>query len=165
MKPNLDALKDQILEFLQAQGFVVFHGFCRRGGSQPAAYWDTRSRADFRSFLETAHEAGVKMVVFSRVEFSQGMLEDAADELEECEMPAEERGGVERRLRELIGYQGFTCALELTFDHAGREYVYEVQADWYAEFLNLMDEIHSYVPDDDEDEGEDQSMGGFFSRN
>jgi hypothetical protein len=164
MKLNLDALKDQILEYLQTQGFAVFQGSLRRADCRPAAYWDTRAHPEFQSFLEVARQAGCKIVVFSRVEFAQGMLEDAADQLEDCEMPAEERRGVERRLRDLGGYQGFTCALELAFDCEGREYIYELQAEWYAEFLYLLDEIHSYVPEE-EDEGEGDSMGSFFSRN
>ncbi len=79
-------------------------------------------------------------------------------------MPVEERRGFERRLREMLAYQGFTCALELSYDAGGRSYVYELQADWYGEFLHILDEIDSYLPEDDQQEDED-SMGGYFSRN
>lgn len=166
MKLNLDALKDSILEHLQTEGFVVFHGFCHSGGSRPVAYWDTRSHPDFQAFLSTARQAGIKLVVFNRIEFSSGMVDDAMDRLEEYELPVEERRGFERRLREMQAYHGFTCVLELSFDSEGRTYVYELRADWYLDFLHILDQIESYAPEDAEDEeGEEDSMGGYFSRN
>ena len=48
MKPNLDTLKESMLEQLQAQGFAVFHGLCRHGESHPMAWWDTRRQPEFR---------------------------------------------------------------------------------------------------------------------
>jgi hypothetical protein len=164
MKLNLEVLKDEILEQLAAQGFVVFHGYCRSGGSRPVAFWDTVRTPDFRPFLATARQAGAKVVVFQHVEFVSGMVEDAMDRLEEGEMPVEERRGFERRLREMHAYQGFTCAIELSYDSEGRTYVFELQAEWYNDFLHVLDEIDSYLPEGDE-KGEEDSMGGYFSRN
>lgn len=164
MKPNLDVLRDEILQHLGKQGFVVFHGFCRSGATRPTAYWDVDRAPDYRAFLATASQAGVKIVVFGQVQFSAAMVDDATGRLEDFELPPEERRGHERRLREMRAYQGFTCALELSFDCEGRAYIYELQADWYAEFLRILDEIDSYAPEEDE-EGEKGSMGGYFSRN
>jgi hypothetical protein len=164
MKLNLDVLKDEILEQLAAEGFAVFHGYCRHGESRPVAYWDTARAPDFRPFLATARQAGARTVVFRQVEFVAEMVEDAIDSLEDCELPSEERRGLERRLREMQAYQGFTCALELSYDSEGRTYVWELRAEWYSEFLRILDEIDSYLPEDDE-RGEEDSMGGYFSRN
>ncbi len=164
MKLNLDVLKDDILEQLEAQGFVVFHGFCRNGESRPVAFWDTSRTPDFQPFLASARQAGAKMVVFNHVGFVSGMVEDAMDRLEGCELPAEERRGLERGLREMHSYQGFTCAIEISYDSEGRTYIYELQAEWYSDFLHILDEIDSYLPEGDEGEEED-SMGGYFSRN
>ena len=164
MKPNLDTLRDEILQHLAKQGFVVFHGYCRNGAARPTAYWDLDRTPDYRGFLSSASQAGVKMVVFGQVQFSPAMVDDAVGRLDDFELPSEERRGYERRLREMRSYQGFTCALELSFDHEGRTYLYEAQADWYAEFLRILDEIDSYAPEDEEG-GEEDSMGGYFSRN
>lgn len=164
MKQNLDALKEDILEHLDEQGLVVFHGFCRNPESRPSAYWDTGRHPEFAQFIAIARQAGVKMVVFNHLQFASGMVEDALDRLEECEMPAEELRGHERRLREIAAYHGFTCSLELSYDLDGRSYVYEVQADWYSDFLHILDEIDGFLPEDEEDQ-DDESMGGYYSRN
>jgi hypothetical protein len=164
MKPNLDTLKDSMLEQLQAQGFAVFHGLCRHGESHPMAWWDTRRQPEFQTVLAAARQAGATLIVFSHLEFFEAMVEDALDQLEDCELPAAERRTIELRLREMQGYLGFTCALELSFDHGGRAYVYEVRAEWYTEFLRILEDIDALEPDDDEDEEED-STGEFFSRN
>ena len=38
-------------------------------------------------------------------------------------------------------FEGVTCSLELAFDYHSRLYVYEVQPDWFEEFLGIEDEI------------------------
>ena len=164
MNVNLDSLKNEILEHLEAQGFVVFEGFCRGSESRPVAYWNTHRRPDFREFAATASQAGVRMMVFNYLEFASGMAEDGLEQLEDCDLPSDERRTLERRLREMLPYHGFTCALELSYDLDGRTYVYEVQAEWYSDFLGIMDEIDSLLPEGGDDE-DDESMGGYFSRN
>jgi hypothetical protein len=164
MKLNLEVLRDEILSQLKAQGLIVFHGVRRRGDSRPAAYWDAERAPEFSEFLATAQQSGAKMVVFSHLQFSAEMLEDALDQLDEYELPPEERRGFERRLRETGAYQGFTCALEVSYDFQGRTYIYELQAGWYSEFLHILDEIDSYAPDEEEGEQEGP-VGGYFSRN
>jgi len=42
-------------------------------------------------------------------------------------------------------------------------YVYELQPDWYDDFVSLEEEIMAHVPDDDEDD--DGSLGGYYSKN
>ena len=76
----------------------------------------------------------------------------------------EERRGYESRLREMRIFEGVTCSLELAFDYHSRLYVYEVQPDWFEEFLGIEDEIVARVTDDDELEDGD-SIGGYFSKN
>lgn len=164
MKANLDVLKDEIPAQLSAEGFVVFRGFCRNGQARPAAFWDTARNPDFQSFLATARQAGVKVVVFNHLEFVKEMVDDALDSLEDGELPADERRAFERRLREMLSYQGFTCALEASYDYEGRTYVYELQAEWYGEFLRILDEVEDLSSEDGEGE-EDDSVGDYFSRN
>src|SRR5512136_2240253 len=116
MKTNLDVLKDEIEGMLSEAGVAVFRGFCRNVHSRPAAYWDTSRHPDFRPFLDIARQAGVKMVVFNHIEFSSGMVQDAQDSLEDSDLPADERRAVERKLREMLAYQGFACALQVSYD-------------------------------------------------
>jgi hypothetical protein len=164
MKTNLDVLKDEIQAMLAEAGIAVFRGFCRNVHSRPGAYWDTSRDPEFRHFLDVALQMKVKMVVFNYIAFSSGMVEEAQDSLEDSDLPAEERRAYERKLQEIASYQGFTCALQVSYDYDGRSFAYEVQADWYAEFLGILDELDVFAPGDDDEEDED-SMGGYFSRN
>ena len=67
------------------------------------------------------------------------------------------------RLRDLRRYEGQTCSIELAFNHDSRLYVYEMQPDWYEEYLTVEDEIAASLAEEDLDEGD--SLGGYFSKN
>lgn len=165
MKQNLDTLKGEIAEHLGSHGFTTFHGFARMTTDQPSVFWDTLHYPDFRSFLAAAAGLGIKLIVFHHREFTSVSVDDALDQLEEADLAPEERQPLEHRLQEASVYQGLTSAIELSFDHQGIVYLYEVQTDWYLEFLRTLDEIDSYM-DEGEEEGEDEeSFGGYFSRN
>lgn len=162
MKQDLDALKTEVEQYLAAQHFVVFHGYSRLSSDLPFVHWDCDRYPDFRSFLQVAAAAGVRMVVFHHRDFSAEYIEDASERLAASELPAEDRRDFERRIRELSGYEGFTCAIELSFDHQGRVYTYNLRTDWYEDLLDILDEIDASSTGEDEDE---EPMGGYFSRN
>jgi len=146
---------------MEAEGFVVFHGYSRLADADSFVAWDTDRLPDYRSFLSAAKMAGVKMIVYHFREFSTTHLEDAEERLEESELAVEERRGIERRLRGLHAFEGFTCALELSFDYQGRVYLFNLRAEWYDDYLDLVEELDAALPDEDEDE----DMGGYYSRN
>jgi hypothetical protein len=161
---NLDTLKQEVLEYLDSAGFAVFHSSpgCLEGPSQ--VLWDTGHHPDFRTFLEVARKAGVNLIVFATREFEAADLDDLLAQLEDCDLTREEHREYESRLRELRIFEGVTCSLDLAFDHHSRLYVFEVQPDWYEEFLTVEDEIVSRMADEEElDEG--GSLGGYFSKN
>ena len=162
MRQALDALKTEIEKFLAAEIFVVFHGYSRLSSEVPVVHWDCDRHPDFRCFLQTASAAGVRMVVFHHREFSAEYIEDALERLEASEVAAEEHRGFERRIKDLKAYEGFTCAIELSFDHQSRVYAYNLRTDWYEDLLDILDEIDAFQGDEDEDE---EPMGGYFSRN
>lgn len=166
MSVNLDILKKEILETLEADGFVVFRGYSRLADSDSFVAWDTDRHADYRQFLAAAKNAGEKLMVYHYREFSAGHLDDAFERLEECSLDVEEHRTLERRLREMKAYEGFTCAVELSFDHQGRIYLFNLRSDWYEDYLDLIEEIDAATPgaeDDDDDGG--NSIGGYYSRN
>ena len=164
MDLNLDTLKREILEYLEDAGLAVFFG--SPGGLEglPMVLWDTERHPGYQSFLEVARKADVKIVIFASTEFGSADLEELSERLDECELSRDERRDFESRLRDLRVYDGVTCTLELAFDLGGRLYVYEVQPDWYEEFLNLEEEVSAHLPDgEDYDAGD--SLGGYFSKN
>jgi hypothetical protein len=163
MSLNLDELKTEVLKYMEAEGFVVFHGYSRLAEADSFVAWDTDRLPDYRVFLGAAKNAGVTMVVYHFREFSATHLEDAEDRLEDSDLTPEERRGIERRLRDLHNYEGFTCALELSFDYQGRVYLFNLRSEWYDDYLDLIEELDAAMPEEDEDEG--GSMGDYYSNN
>ncbi|MGC8791931.1 MAG: hypothetical protein ACP5U2_00900 [Bryobacteraceae bacterium] len=167
MELNLDTLKEEITEYLKAEGYTVFYGFTRLMDEAPVVYWNTDAKPDFREFLQAARDLGIKVIVYMARTFEAEMVDRALRLLDECDFTREERRSYERRLRDFRPYDGFTCAIELSFDYQYRVFVYSLEADWYTDFLELSDEIEAAAREtsgEDEEDDED-SMGGYFSRN
>ena len=164
MDLNLDTLKREILDHLDSAGFAVFHS--SPGGLEglPLVLWDTEHHPDYLMFLEVAKKSGIKLVLFATREFETSDVDDLLAQLDDCDLSREEQREYEARLRELRIFEGVTCSLELAFDYHSRLYVYEVQPDWYDDFLGVEEEIVSRVSaGDDTDEGD--SLPGYFSKN
>jgi hypothetical protein len=162
---NLDTLKREVLDYLEASGFAIFRSAPGSLEGGPTVVWDAERYPDYRTYLETARNAGAKLIVFASREFEADEIEEALEELEDTDLPPEERLEYEQKLGRFRKFAGETCALELAFDYHTRLYVYEVHPDWYDDFMTIYEEVTSQVPfDDEEDEGGD-SFGGYFSRN
>jgi len=163
MKQNLDELKTEVLQHLESQGFVVFHGYSRLSDADSFVAWDVERQPDYRQFLETAKNSGVKLIVYHWREFSRAHVDEAAERLEECDFSVEEQHNLERRLRDLRAYEGFPCALELSFDLQDRVYLFNLRAEWYEEYLDLIEELGGGLADDEDEE--DDPLDGFYSSN
>lgn len=164
MDLNLDTLKREVAEYLDASGFAVFHGHPGGMDSTACMFWDTEHFPDFQAFLEVARQSGAKLIVFGTHEFSSEDIEELMAQLEACEMPREERRELESRIREMRIFEGVTCSLELAFDYHSRLYVFEVRPDWYEEFMTFEDEIAAHLTADKEID-DDDSLGGYYSKN
>jgi len=160
---NLDTLKREILDYLASAGLPVFHS--SPGGLEGNAMvlWDVNQFPDYQMFLEVARQSGSKLVIFAAREFESADLDDLLEQLADSDIPRDEQREYESRLRDLRIFEGVTCTIELAFESDSRLYVYEVQPDWYEEFLNLDEEITSRISDEDLNTGD--SLGGYFSRN
>ena len=165
MDLNLDTLKQEILEYLEHSEFAVFRS--APGGLEGLhlVLWDAERYPDYQMFLDTARKAGAKMILFAACDFESSDIDDAVEELDECDLSREERRDLEARLRELRVHEGVTCSLELAFDHHARMYVYEIRPDWYDEFLNIGEEIAVHLPTAGGTEQEDDGSFGYFSNN
>lgn len=166
MKQNLDSLKTEILAYLQGKGLGIFHGFVADMQDQRLVLWDVEDQPDYHGFVDCALQAGVKILVVNSRAFRRDMVEDALVQVEDADLPREEQRAIERRLKELRPFEGFTCVVELAFEHQGRIYVYDLRTEWYEELLEIQDRLDSALPDiEGEDDQGDSSMGGYFSRN
>ena len=164
MKQNLDSLKNDIESYLTENNFILFRGYSRRLAEIPEVEWDTRQYPDYRQFLKVAKQLEVRLVVFHHREFASGLIDDLVDELE-IRYNYDEDGSVRRRLEELRVYEGFTCALEMSFEWEGTLYVFELRAPWYDEYRAIQDEMDMVEEEDFEDDGSDDTLGGYYSKN
>jgi hypothetical protein len=163
---DLDTLKSEILQYLEAAGFAVFRSHPGELEGMPLVCWDCERFPDYRMFLETAQKVNARLILFAAREFEASELEEEVEALEDCELTREDRREYERRLRDYRKHVGVTCSLELGFDHNSRLYVYEVRPDWYDEFLELSDDIATNLPSPGgDDEADGSGMGGFYSNN
>ena len=162
MRPNLDSLTEEIQQYLEAEHFVVFRSLSRTLDEGAFVYWDIHHQPDFRRFLECALQLGVRLIHFHSREFRPQHREDALELLEEIEMPRDEKREMQRRVKELAIYEGFICAVELSFDFEGRIYVFDVQTEWYEEWQEILDDLESFGPEPPSESG---GYGGFYSNN
>lgn len=164
MKLNLDVLKTEIREEMENRGLAIFHGFARAIDHQPIVFWDTYGYPEYKQFLDAGQSAGAKLFVLHAREFSSLLVDNALEQLDESDFAPEDRRTVERRLRDLRAYDGFTCAIEVSFDISGCAYMFELRTDWYDEFSDLLDELDAAAPESEPDSDEG-TIGGYFSKN
>jgi hypothetical protein len=163
---NLETLKSEILDYLAASEFAVFHSY--PGGLEGLAVimWDTEKYPDYRQFLDSARKLEQKLILVASRELEEAEVAEALEELEEADMTRDERRDFEGRMREARRHAGSVCSLELAFDYHGHLYVYEVRPDWYEDFVDACDEIQAMLPAIDGTEGGgNDSLGGFYSNN
>lgn len=167
MQPDLDKLRNELPALLEAEGFVVFHGTSRADDEAGAVHWDTAQHPDHAEFLAAARKLESRVIVFHARPFDAASLEDLQAELDAADLVPGERRELERRLKSLRPFTGFTASIELSFDFSGATYIYELRSEFMNEFLSIMEEIDTgYLPPDEfgDDSGEAGS-GGYFSRN
>ncbi len=164
MKLNLDALKTEIQEHLENEGFTIFHGFSRMMQSQSLVLWDAERYPDYKLFVQTAKTAGAKMIILNQREFSSDIIDDALEQLEVSDLPVDDQRTIERRLKEMRVYEGFTCSLELSYDFQGRIFLFDLQTDWYEDFSTLLEDLE-FFETDEEEEDDEGPISGYFSKN
>ena len=166
MDLNLDTLKREILAYLESSEFAIFHSNPGSFDGQALILWDAERHPDYRMFLDVARQAGCKLVCFASREFQQEEIDDLLQQLEDSDIDRDEQRDFQKKLRKIREHEGATCTLELAFDHEARLYVYEMQPDWFTEFLNIEDEILSHFGrGEDEDVDDGGSLGGYYSKN
>jgi hypothetical protein len=163
MALDLETRRAEIQAYLDDSGLAVFHGYHHSPEDGVQYSWDTERHPDFREFLSAGQKAGVKLFVFQWDSFTLDRVDDALEQLQESSLTREEKRAYEARLRQLQAYDGFTCSIELSFSLEGREYMYEVHADWYEALDDILVELEAVFQEEDEDSG--GSLGRYFSRN
>jgi hypothetical protein len=165
---NLDILKQELLDYIVSEGFAVFRSQPGAFDVPTAIYWDTEGHPEYQAFLNVAKSADARMIIFAHRELQAEEIEDALEQLEECDLGREEKRSVERNLNELRAFVGATCSIEMAFDFQGRLYVYELVTEWFQTFMDLSELIMTASSSDsehDDEDGSDSSFGGYYSKN
>ena len=81
--------------------------------------------------------------------------------MEDSNLTRDEKRSYETRLRQLQAYEGFTCAVELSFSIEAQTYVFELHTEWYDALSDIVAELDAA----EEDEESDGTLGGYFSNN
>jgi hypothetical protein len=165
---NLDTLKQELPDYIAAEGFAVFRG--QPGSFETVAniFWDTEAHPEYQAYLNVAKMSGARVIIFAHREFEADEIGEALDQMQDCDLSLEQQRSMERSLVDLRGYVGNTCSLEMAFDHQGRLYVYELVTDWFQTYLDLSDLLISAASGDFDNGGEDgtdSSYGGYYSKN
>ena len=164
MRPNLDNLRHEIEQHLESRGVAVFRSYPRGDSERSltgAVYWDSENHPDYREFVEAAYAAGARLVTLYAREFTSDMIESALGQVSEAELDRDERRAVDARLHEIRAYEGFTCQIELSFDHAQRTYVFDLRTEWFDELNDLLEQLE----DSYQDEGDENPLSGYYSNN
>ena len=130
MRPNLDTLRHEIEQHLESRGLAVFRSYPRtdsEGSLAGAVYWDSENHPNYREFVEAACAAGVRLLTLYARDLKAEVVETALAHLADSDLERDERRAVDTRLNEIQAYEGFTCQIELSFDHAQRTYIFEVR--------------------------------------
>lgn len=167
MKQDLETLRLELEEYLATKPLVVFHGLSRAMEEFPnTVQWDHANHPDFRGFVEAAEKLGVKVIVVHTRRLTEQQIDEALEDLADLEIPFDERRDYERRLKEIRLYSGFTCAVEMSFDHEHLVYLYSRSTDWYEEVMSIIEDIETAIgplPGDDAFGG--GGGGGYYSKN
>jgi hypothetical protein len=141
--------------------YVVFHArswFTEDAGSR---FCGTPPPVRTRRSFSRRRSAGEAYVYHYR-EFGPQTIEEAFEKLEAAGLPRERHREIDRELKRLKGYEGFTSAIELSFDFDGRTYLFELTAPWYDEYLDLLDDLDDSIEMNEEPP---PMGGGYFSQN
>ena len=103
------------------------------------------------------------MIGFHHRVFALDEIAEALEQLEGIDVPRDEQQDYERRLKAMRQYDGLVCAIELSFDHEGQVFLFDLNTDWYSDFSEMLGEIH--IMDAESDMDDDTPIGGYFSKN
>lgn len=169
-KPNPQIVKDEILEYLRREGLAIYHVEPEMWPNERSVWWDTDRVPDYKKFIVAAKSAGAKMILYFDQELEESTITDAEDALEMASLEPEEFREYARRIGELRSYLGFTNRLGVGFASEGMFYWFDLEAPWYEELVEMMEDLHmSNFPYDaaapDEEEDENPPLGNFYSNN
>lgn len=164
MKLELNDLKTRIESAISSKNLTLFRSFDR--DLEHAIRWNTRTYPEPEGFVECAASLGVKLVCFHDLHFDASIMAQALEEMRETGLSRPTIRDFERDVRRFREFEGFLCSLEVSFDYHGDTYIYQMQTEWYQEYLEKLESVDDLLDGfDEEPEDGPDPMGGYFSKN
>src|SRR5258708_14734521 len=96
MTYNLDTLKQELLDYIVAEGFAVFRSQAGALEGLPTIYWDTEAHPEYQPFLNVAKSADPRIIVFAHQLFEAEEMADALAQLQHSQLGHEEQASIQR---------------------------------------------------------------------
>ena len=141
---------EEIVAHTKEEGFVTFYGWAH-GGKENTVHWNEEHGGDWKRFLESAKALGVRAVYLNWAPFEEFQVDEAlADvsvdqESEASRTEIEEYNQQVEKCREKVG---LTEIIDLTFVVDGVFHIYQLAADWFTAFEELIaeEELEEHEP-------------------
>lgn len=134
---DLSGRFDEIVAAAARQGLLVFPGYVSE--ELPTIWWQG-DPDEWPDFLGIAKAEGARTLCVGRAILEAEDLQDLAEWVEEKEGSGHSNGD-RARLKTLERYIGLTGEIRLGWIKDGVAFIFQQQTEWYAEFLDLMQEI------------------------
>ncbi|OGB94557.1 MAG: hypothetical protein A2Z31_01300 [candidate division NC10 bacterium RBG_16_65_8] len=134
---DLSGRFDEMVAATERQGLLVFPGYVAE--DLPTVWWQGNPD-DWPDFLGIAKTEGARTLFVGRAILEAEDLQEIAEWVEEKEGPGPSNGD-RARLKTFERYIGLTGEVRLGWIKEGVAFVLQQQTEWYAEFLDLMEEV------------------------
>jgi hypothetical protein len=127
MKGDLEKLKQEIIDYLKKEDFVVFYGMeLEIDKPLPEIRWSLEE-GSWKDFLECARSEGIKLIVFDSLELTDEIIEENLND--------EELQNIDDRLKSFKRHVGEIGELNLMWIKDGVKYTYREMSDWWSDFV------------------------------
>jgi hypothetical protein len=135
--------------------------------SERTVWWDTDRAPDYKQFVTAAKSVGARMILYFDQELQEETISDTEDALELAVLEPEEYREYARQIGDLRSYIGFTNRIGIGFASEGMFYWFDLEAPWYTELMDTLEDLHlSSIPyEAGEEEDKNPPMGNFYSNN
>ena len=146
MKDHLATTVDQIREHAKSLNLSVFYSSVPND-ERRTIHWNDDHGGDWKSFLECASNAGVKLVYLHWETFEQSELDNALGADTDKELQDEKDEALTAQIEQFQDKVGLTASLEVAFMSDGISHIFYEPADWLTKFEELIADDSEEIED------------------
>lgn len=160
MKGDLQKIKERLLSAVEKEGIEVFFGSYPSEGVREIR-WNSELEPDSSKFVGLAKLLGARVIYINWVVFSTDDLEEAMIDVEQLvdKEDAEAANEHNKRVTEFEQYVSAVASVRAGFFDSDVFHIYEVEAEWFEDFADVLGEIENEEdPDDDSNDESRQKL-------